>query len=59
MIIQTATTRAYYPISSERATLIRGNGRVRYVRGFVLLNPKALLQRKSASPTRPLRRDAE
>lgn len=50
MIIQTATTRAYYPIASDRVTLIRGNGRVRYVRGFVVLSPKCSQRRKSASP---------
>jgi hypothetical protein len=43
MIIRTATTRAYYPLSSERTTLIRGSGRIRYVRGFVIVNPKDLI----------------
>jgi hypothetical protein len=49
MIIQTSTTRAYYPIPRERTTLIRGTGRVRYVRGFIVLNPKGSQRRKGVS----------
>ena len=40
MIICKNTTHAYYPMSSRLPDLIRGSGRMRYVRGFLLTNPK-------------------
>jgi hypothetical protein len=40
MVICKSTTHAYYPMSSRLPDLIRGSGRVRYVRGFLLTNPK-------------------
>jgi hypothetical protein len=40
MIICKSTTHTYYPISSRLPDLIRGSGRIRYVRGFLLANPK-------------------
>ena len=42
MIIRTKTKSVYYPVSKQRADLIRGSGRIRYVRALVLLNPKSL-----------------
>jgi hypothetical protein len=40
MVICKSTTHAYYPISSQLPGLIRGSGRFRYVRGFLLMDPK-------------------
>ncbi len=40
MVICKSTTHAYYPMSSRLPDLIRGSGRMRYVRGFLLTNPK-------------------
>jgi hypothetical protein len=40
MVICKSTTHAYYPMSSRLPDLIRGSGRIRYVRGFLLTNPK-------------------
>jgi hypothetical protein len=40
MVICKSTTHAYYPMLSRLPDLIRGSGRIRYVRGFVLTNPK-------------------
>jgi hypothetical protein len=42
MVIRKTTTLVYYPASSERTDLIRGSGRSRYVRGFLLVNQKSL-----------------
>lgn len=40
MVICKSTTHAYYPMLSRLPDLIRGSGRIRYVRGFLLTNPK-------------------
>ncbi len=40
MILCKNTTHAYYPMPSRLPDLIRGSGRMRYVRGFLLANPK-------------------
>jgi hypothetical protein len=40
MIFCENTTHAYYPISRRLPDLIRGSRRIRYVRGFLLTNPK-------------------
>jgi hypothetical protein len=40
MIICKSTTHAYYPMFGKGPDLIRGSGRIRYVRGFIVLNPK-------------------
>jgi hypothetical protein len=40
MVIYGSTTHAYYPISGKGSDLIRGTGRIRYVRGFIVVNPK-------------------
>jgi hypothetical protein len=40
MVICKSTTHAYYPMSSKGPDLIRGSGRIRYVRGFIVVNPK-------------------
>lgn len=40
MVICKSTTHAYYPMSGKGPNLIRGSGRIRYVRGFILVNPK-------------------
>jgi len=43
MIIRMTTRTVYYPVSKRQATdLIRGSGRVRYVRGSLLLSSKIL-----------------
>ena len=36
MMIRTKTESVYYPVSKQRADLIRGSGRIRYVRGLVV-----------------------
>jgi hypothetical protein len=40
MIICKSTTRAYYPMSGKGPDLIRGSGRIRYARGFIVVNLK-------------------
>jgi hypothetical protein len=40
MVICKSTAHAYYPISIRLPDLIRGSGRIRFVRGFLLTNPK-------------------
>jgi hypothetical protein len=40
MIIYKSTTHAYYPMFGKGPDLIRGSGRIRYARGFVVVNPK-------------------
>jgi hypothetical protein len=40
MIVCENMTHAYYPITSRLPGLIRGSRRIRYVRGFLLTNPK-------------------
>jgi hypothetical protein len=42
MMIRTKTESVYYPVPKQRADLIRGSGRIRYVHGFVVVNPKIL-----------------
>jgi len=42
MIICKDTAHAYYPVSTKVPDLIRGTGRIRYVRGLLLVKPKAL-----------------
>jgi hypothetical protein len=40
MVIYKGTTHAYYPMSDKGPDLICGSRRIRYVRGFVLVNSK-------------------
>jgi hypothetical protein len=40
MVIRKSTTHAYYPVSGKGPDLIRGSGRIRYVHGFIVVNPK-------------------
>jgi hypothetical protein len=40
MIIYKSTTHAYYPMFGKGPDLIRGSGRIRYARGFIVVNPK-------------------
>jgi hypothetical protein len=59
MIIQTLTAKTYYPMPSEPTDLIRGSGRVRYVRGFIVVSPKAVQRRRVLVPARAVRHDAD
>jgi hypothetical protein len=40
MIIRENAAYAYYPVQSRVQGLIRGTGRIRYVRGFLLVKPR-------------------
>jgi len=40
MIICKSTTHAYYPMFAKGPDLGRGNRRIRYARGFIVVNPK-------------------
>jgi hypothetical protein len=40
MVISKSATDTYFPVSSRLPDLIRGSGRVRYVRCFLLINSK-------------------
>ena len=40
MVICKGTSHAYYPVSDKGPDLIYGSRRIRYVRGFILVNPK-------------------
>lgn len=40
MVIRQSTTHAYYPMPDKGPGLMGGSGRIRYVRGFVVVNPK-------------------
>jgi len=42
MIIRTTVKSVYYPMAGQRAEVIRGTGRFRYVRGSLLVNWKNL-----------------
>jgi hypothetical protein len=48
MVICKSTTHAYYPMSGKGPDLIRGSGRIRYVRGFIVVNPKESRAAKGA-----------
>jgi len=41
MIICQSTTHAYYPMFGKGPDLVRGSGRIRYARGFIVVSPKA------------------
>jgi hypothetical protein len=46
MIMRMATRTVYYPIAKRRVPdFIRGSGRVRYIRGFLLLKFKEMEMR--------------
>jgi hypothetical protein len=52
MVIRKSTTHAYYPMPNKGATLVCSSERIRYVRGFLVVNPKtsgAVI----GSPSRP------
>jgi hypothetical protein len=40
MIICKSTTHVYYHMLGKGPDLIRGSGRIRYARGFFVVNPK-------------------
>lgn len=40
MVIRQSTTHAYYPLPDKGRGLMGGSGRIRYVHGFLLVNPK-------------------
>jgi hypothetical protein len=40
MIVCESTTHAYYPVRSRMQSVIRGTGRIRYVRGFLVVKPR-------------------
>ena len=42
MIIRTTAKSVYYPMAGQRAEVIRGSGRFRYVRSSLLVNAKNL-----------------
>ena len=45
MMIRTTGKSVYYPVSDQRAEVIRGSRRIRYVRGSLLVNAKCLNNR--------------
>ena len=45
MMICTTAKSVYYPVSGQRAEVIRGSARVRYIRGSLLVNAKCLNSR--------------
>ena len=40
MVIRQSTAHAYYPLPDQGPGLMGGSGRIRYVRGFLVMNPK-------------------
>jgi hypothetical protein len=40
MIICQSTTHTYYPMFGKGPDLVRGSGRIRYARGFIIVSPK-------------------
>ena len=40
MVIRKSTTHAYYPLPDTGADRLCGSERIRYVRGFLVVNPK-------------------
>jgi hypothetical protein len=46
MMIRTTAKAVYYPISGQRAEVISGSARVRYVRGSLVVNAKYFLTDK-------------
>jgi hypothetical protein len=49
MIVCESTAHAYYPVQSRLQGMIRGTGRIRYVRGFLLVKPRCIVERDCAS----------
>jgi hypothetical protein len=56
MMIRTSGKSVYYPVSGQRAEVIRGSLRVRYFRGSLLVNAKCVERNLRAGP---LLRDLE
>jgi hypothetical protein len=54
MMIRTTAKSVYYPISGQRAEVIRGSARVRYVRGSLLVNAKYFLTDKRLNDRGPV-----
>jgi hypothetical protein len=54
MMIRTTAKSVYYPISGQRAAVIRESARVRYVRGSLLVNPKYFLTAKRLNDRGPV-----
>jgi hypothetical protein len=54
MMIRTTAKSVYYPISGQRAEVIRGSARVRYVRGSLLVNAKYFLTAKRLNDRGPV-----
>jgi hypothetical protein len=52
MVIGRGTTHGYYPMSGRQTNLIRGSGRIRYVRGFIVVNSNEPV-RETGSRNRP------
>jgi hypothetical protein len=44
MIVCENTAHAYYPVQSRLQGMIRGTGRIRYVRGFLLVKPRRIVE---------------
>ena len=40
MVIRKSTTHIYYPLPDKGPDLMGGSGRIRYVRGFLVVSPK-------------------
>jgi hypothetical protein len=54
MMIRTTAKSVYYPISGQRAAVIRESARVRYVRGSLLVNAKYFLTAKRLNDRGPV-----
>jgi hypothetical protein len=54
MMIRTTAESVYYPISGQRAEVIRGSARVRYFRGSLLVNAKYFLTGKRLNDLAPI-----
>jgi hypothetical protein len=49
MIVCESTAHVYYPVQSRLQGVIRGTGRIRYVRGFLLVKPRGVVERNCTS----------
>ena len=54
MMIRTTAKSVYYPISGQRAAVIRESARVRYVRASLLVNAKYFLTAKRLNDRGPV-----
>ena len=49
MVIRKSTTHVYYPLPPNGSHLLYGSGRIRHVRGFLVVHPKSPTESSAVS----------